>query len=64
MTDSDNKRLLAALEANWQAEIEGHYRAAGLRVVLENSICHLRHVEGAAATISTHLRIRLRCAPR
>jgi vacuolar iron transporter family protein len=25
MTSSDNKRLLAALEANWQAEMEGHY---------------------------------------
>jgi hypothetical protein len=24
MTDSDNKRLLAALDANWQAEMEGH----------------------------------------
>jgi vacuolar iron transporter family protein len=25
MTSSDNKKLLAALEANWQAEMEGHY---------------------------------------
>src|SRR5580704_2592501 len=25
MTSSDHKRLLAALEANWQAEMEGHY---------------------------------------
>jgi rubrerythrin len=25
MTDSDNKKLLAALEANWLAEMEGHY---------------------------------------
>jgi VIT1/CCC1 family predicted Fe2+/Mn2+ transporter/rubrerythrin len=25
MTTSDNKKLLAALEANWQAEMEGHY---------------------------------------
>ncbi len=25
MTSSDNKRLIAALEANWQAEMEGHY---------------------------------------
>jgi hypothetical protein len=25
MTGSDNKRLLAAMEANWQAEMEGHY---------------------------------------
>ena len=25
MIDSDNKRLLAALEANWQAEMEGHH---------------------------------------
>jgi hypothetical protein len=25
MADSDNKRLLAALEANWQAEMEGHH---------------------------------------
>jgi rubrerythrin len=25
MTTTDNKRLLAALEANWQAEMEGHY---------------------------------------
>src|SRR5258707_3757280 len=25
MTGSYNKRLLAALEANWQAEMEGHY---------------------------------------
>src|SRR5580700_4002517 len=28
MTGSDNKRLLAALEANWQAEMEGHYTYA------------------------------------
>jgi len=26
MTRFDNKKLLAALEANWQAEMEGHYR--------------------------------------
>jgi hypothetical protein len=25
MTGPDNKRLLAALEANWQAEMEGHH---------------------------------------
>jgi vacuolar iron transporter family protein len=25
MTSSDNKKLLAALEGNWQAEMEGHY---------------------------------------
>ena len=25
MTSSDNKRLLAALEGNWQAEMQGHY---------------------------------------
>ena len=25
ITSSDNKRLLAALEANWQAEMEGYY---------------------------------------
>jgi VIT1/CCC1 family predicted Fe2+/Mn2+ transporter/bacterioferritin (cytochrome b1) len=30
MTDSDNKRLLAALEANWQAEMEGHYTYSAL----------------------------------
>ena len=28
MTTSENKRLLAALEANWQAEMEGHYTYA------------------------------------
>ena len=28
MMSSDNKRLLAALEANWQAEMEGHYTYA------------------------------------
>src|SRR5580658_10301270 len=28
MTISDNKRLLAALEANWRAEMEGHYTYA------------------------------------
>jgi VIT1/CCC1 family predicted Fe2+/Mn2+ transporter/bacterioferritin (cytochrome b1) len=28
MTNSDNKRLLAALEANWQAEMVGHYTYA------------------------------------
>jgi hypothetical protein len=28
MTGSDNKRLLAALEGNWQAEMEGHYTYA------------------------------------
>lgn len=26
MTSFDNKKLLAVLEANWQAEMEGHYR--------------------------------------
>jgi vacuolar iron transporter family protein len=30
MTDSDNKRLLAALEANWQAEMEGHHTYSAL----------------------------------
>jgi vacuolar iron transporter family protein len=30
MTDSDNKRLLAALEANWQAEMEGFYTYSAL----------------------------------
>lgn len=25
MTSFDKKKLLAALEANWRAEIEGHY---------------------------------------
>jgi hypothetical protein len=30
MADSDNKRLLAALEANWQAEIEGHHTYSAL----------------------------------
>jgi len=30
MTDSDKKRLLAALEANWQAEMEGHYTYSAL----------------------------------
>jgi len=30
MGDSDNKRLLAALEANWQAEMEGHYTYSAL----------------------------------
>jgi VIT1/CCC1 family predicted Fe2+/Mn2+ transporter/bacterioferritin (cytochrome b1) len=30
MTDSDNKRLLAALEANWQAETEGHHTYSAL----------------------------------
>ncbi|MBB5339892.1 hypothetical protein [Tunturiibacter gelidoferens] len=29
-TDSDNERLLAALEANWQAEMEGHYTYSAL----------------------------------
>jgi vacuolar iron transporter family protein len=28
MTSTDKKRLLAALEANWQAEMEGHYTYA------------------------------------
>ena len=28
MTNADNKKLLAALEANWQAEMEGHYTYA------------------------------------
>jgi len=28
MTDADKKKLLAALEANWQAEMEGHYTYA------------------------------------
>ena len=28
MTNSDNKKLLAALEANWQAEMVGHYTYA------------------------------------
>ena len=28
MMSSDNKRLLAALEANWQAEMKGHYTYA------------------------------------
>src|ERR1700730_17889496 len=28
MTNSDRKRLLAALESNWQAEMEGHYTYA------------------------------------
>ena len=31
MMSSDNKRLLAALEANWQAEMKGHYTYAALR---------------------------------
>jgi vacuolar iron transporter family protein len=30
MTNSDNKRLLAALEANWQAEMEGHHTYSAL----------------------------------
>jgi hypothetical protein len=30
MTDSDNKRLLAALEANWHAEMEGHHTYSAL----------------------------------
>src|SRR5271168_2663405 len=30
MSDSDNKRLLAALEANWQAEMEGHHTYSAL----------------------------------
>jgi vacuolar iron transporter family protein len=30
MTDSDNKRLLTALDANWQAEMEGHYTYSAL----------------------------------
>ncbi len=30
MADSDNKRLLTALEANWQAEMEGHHTYAAL----------------------------------
>jgi VIT1/CCC1 family predicted Fe2+/Mn2+ transporter len=30
MTDSDNKRLLAALEANWRAEMEGHHTYSAL----------------------------------
>jgi vacuolar iron transporter family protein len=30
MTDSDNKKLLAALEANWQAEMEGHHTYSAL----------------------------------
>jgi hypothetical protein len=28
MTSSDNKKLLTALEANWQAEMVGHYTYA------------------------------------
>jgi len=30
MTDADNKRLLAALAANWQAEMEGHHTYSAL----------------------------------
>ncbi|MBB5345454.1 VIT1/CCC1 transporter family protein [Tunturibacter empetritectus] len=30
MTESDNKRLLAALAANWQAEMDGHYTYSAL----------------------------------
>jgi len=30
MTDSDNKRLLAALGGNWQAEMEGHHTYSAL----------------------------------
>jgi VIT1/CCC1 family predicted Fe2+/Mn2+ transporter/rubrerythrin len=30
MTESDNRRLLAALEANWQAEMVGHYTYSAL----------------------------------
>jgi vacuolar iron transporter family protein len=30
MTDSDNKRLLTALDVNWQAEMEGHYAYSAL----------------------------------
>jgi hypothetical protein len=30
MTDSDNKGLLTALDANWQTEMEGHYTYSAL----------------------------------
>jgi vacuolar iron transporter family protein len=30
MADSDSSKLLAALHANWQAEMEGHYTQSAL----------------------------------
>jgi vacuolar iron transporter family protein len=53
MTDSDNKRLLAALEANWQAEMEGHYTYSAL-AKRENDPQRRNALRGLAAAEKHH----------
>jgi vacuolar iron transporter family protein len=53
MTDSDNKRLLAALEANWQAEMEGHHTYSGL-VKREDDPQRRNALRGLAAAEKHH----------
>jgi rubrerythrin len=53
MTDSDNKRLLAALEANWQAEMEGHYTYSAL-AKRENDPQRRNTLRGLAAAEKHH----------
>jgi vacuolar iron transporter family protein len=51
MTNSD-KRLIAALEANWQAEMEGHHTYSGL--VKREADPHRRNALRGLATAEKH----------
>src|SRR3984885_681773 len=53
MADSDNKRLLAALEANLQAEMEGHYTYSAL-AKRENDPQRRNALRGLAAAEKHH----------
>src|SRR3984957_9342285 len=52
MTASDDKRLLSALEANWQAEMEGHYTYSALANKETNP--HRRNALRGLATAEKH----------
>jgi Mn-containing catalase len=49
---SDNKRLLDALEANWQAEMEGRYAYSAL--AKKEADPHRRHALQGLATAEKH----------
>ncbi len=52
MTASDSKQLLAALEANWQAEMEGYYTYTALSAA--ESDAHRRNALRGLATAEKH----------